>query len=326
MKNFILIILFIIILFVVLFLFFSKRQYQYNDVSVFMENIFVSEKVEDSDTSGHFHKKAEEKLKNSELEDILKKKFGKKLVESVEFQKIFAPPGFDLYNLLDDLSPAIIDMAGVISKKLSECLLTDICGQKDSGHRLFDKNNTELHKLLVNSLEFLVIASREGVANVEDFLSDSELFELAGMKNNDVQLASIELLLAMDNGTGNSFNKILECLSQMNGTTKADVFMMLANNPLVKDAGMRDLLVNRIKVSFQRDDPYTIYSLLKRFLGMLSPRGLFYPSNPEIKSFAREVCRIKNDKTSWNMIRHEFVMIGEGRGMTGLLDSICASE
>lgn len=124
-------------------------------------------------------------------------------------------------------SPTLIQALAEDSKRLTECLKKNLCGEEPSSDQpYFDKMNTPSHALLEHELTTLVYLQESGELK-ENQLSDTLLMEMLDIENESIQRMALELKLSHDIDDA-SFESLLNKTPSLLPQASANSLAMLA--------------------------------------------------------------------------------------------------
>jgi len=124
-------------------------------------------------------------------------------------------------------SPTLIQALAEDSKRLTECLKKDLCGEVASSDQpYFDKMNTPSHALLEHELTTLVFLQEAGELKVNQ-LSSELLMEMLDIENESIQRMALELKLSGDIDD-QTYEKLLNKTPSLLPQASANSLSMLA--------------------------------------------------------------------------------------------------
>ncbi len=250
-----------------------------------------------SDRADPFPVDNQKDLSTSQLADIKDPTISpEKLIEKWENQTDLL-----VENLLQD------------SKRLTTCLLKDLCGEKPSNDSpYFDKNNTPSHSLLEHELTALIFLQEANNFDAQ-ILPKLELERMLNIENEAIQRMALELRLSagIDDQV---FNDLLNKSPSLLPQASANSLVMLSKESR-KSQGRRDQFINIAESILKSKDQNKAIEMAKRV-------QYFDVDKTEIERLANSTCQLlpQNKKAA----RYHLLIAAEAVGAN--LNFNCSSN
>ncbi len=159
-------------------------------------------------------------------------------------------------------SPALIMALAEDSKRLTDCLKKDLCGEVASADQpYFDKMNTPSHALLEHELTTLVFLQESGELK-EGQLSDKLLTEMLDIENESIQRMALELKLSHDIDDS-TFDSLLNKTPSLLPQASANSLAMLAKESK-RSMDRREKFIQTAELLLQSADQNQAVEMAKR--------------------------------------------------------------
>ena len=169
------------------------------------------------------------------------------------------------------------------SKRLSECLLKDLCGEEPSPDSpYFDKNNTPSHSLLEHELTTLAFLQESNSFN-EELLPKSDLEQMLDIQNESIQRMALELRLSAGIDD-QAFNELLNKTPSLLPQASANSLVMLSKESK-ESQGRRDQFIKTAENLLRSNDQIKAVEMSKRV-------QYFDADKAEIERLSKSTCQL----------------------------------
>tara|TARA_R110000868_G_scaffold163614_16_gene395912 strand:+ start:3760 stop:4662 length:903 start_codon:yes stop_codon:yes gene_type:complete len=189
------------------------------------------------------------------------------------------------------------------AKRLKQCLLKDLCGEKpDANSPYFDKNNTPSHGMLERDLTLLVRLQEDGELE-SDQVSNQLLEEMLDVENETIQRMALELRLAQGIDD-RAYERLLKRTPSLLPQASASALSQLAGQSK-QSQSRRDQLIKVAKELLNSSDQSKAIEMAKRV-------KYIDVSARELEDLAKNTCHLlpQNRKA----VHHHLGVVAESVG------------